>query len=223
MDGYASIRSAACGARDVPPEGHHRIILLTLALAIGANTAVFSAVHAVLLEPLPYADPEPGDGLREAPGRRRVYESGLAGRLSRLGAAQSSFAAMAAFSESAADLTGSGEPERLTMAGVTGGLLRRLWGPGPSWAARFSQARTPLGRQSRGRARACALAATLWRRSLGGRPPHRAQRPPVRSDRRLAAGRGVPTGRRADLRAAGADRAGTRRHARRTSCRSMRG
>lgn len=50
------LRHAVRGLARQP--GTTAIILLTLALAIGANTAVFSAVHAVLLKPLPYPDPD---------------------------------------------------------------------------------------------------------------------------------------------------------------------
>jgi putative ABC transport system permease protein len=96
------------------------IAVLTLALGIGANTAIFSAVDAVLLRPLPYDDPDqlvmvwekrPTEGVLDnvaAPADYVDWEK-----------MNTVFASMAAMSPITADLTGAGEPVRLFAAGVT--------------------------------------------------------------------------------------------------------
>lgn len=98
--------------------------VLTLALAIGLNTAVFSVVHAVLLQPLPYPDA----------GRLvRLWEHNLPRQNDRNVVAPanylewrdraSSFSAMAAFGERRATLTGDGVPEDLPAIGSTWNLF----------------------------------------------------------------------------------------------------
>jgi hypothetical protein len=94
--------------------GFASIAILTLALGIGANTALFSVVRNVILKPLPFRKPE-----RLArvwmDNRRLQMREDWASYLNyvdykRLG---TSFESMAAFTEPVANLVGDGEPERV--------------------------------------------------------------------------------------------------------------
>src|SRR5215475_5074103 len=103
------------------------IAVITLALGIGANTAIFSFVNSVLLRPLPFSEPEQ---------LVRVYEKRI--RLGRMRnpasgpdfldwrQQQSVFQQMAAFTNWSANLTGMGEPEQLTGLAITADLFTLL-------------------------------------------------------------------------------------------------
>src|SRR5688572_26327810 len=91
------------------------VAVLILALGIGANTAIFSVISAVLLRPLPFPDPDrivvlwedrsaAGGPARGMPGWEDYVEWQRGSR---------SFDGMAALADVSYNLTGGGEPERL--------------------------------------------------------------------------------------------------------------
>ena len=137
----------------------------TLALGIGANTAIFSAVDAVLLTPLPYGEPDrivavwEDDRLRDSP-----REGFSLPDLEDLKARGRSFEAVAGLRVRPASLIGAGEAERVRVAQVLGDLPAVL-GVGPARGRWFGpEEAKPNG------ARAALLTDALWRRRFGGDP-----------------------------------------------------
>src|SRR6185436_3870200 len=99
--------------------------ILTLALGIGANVAVFTVLHAVLLAPLPYANPEEVVVLNET---TRDFPSLSVTRYNYddWRARTKSFAGVEAFRSTNMTLAGTGEPERLPAKMLSAGLLPLL-------------------------------------------------------------------------------------------------
>src|SRR5215218_962858 len=98
------------------------IAVLTLALGIGANTAIFSVVNAVLLNPLPYREPGRVVSLWEnvpTHGRWRVAPANFFDWKKQ----NTVFQDVVAFGGNSLTLTGGGEPEQLTGASVSAGYF----------------------------------------------------------------------------------------------------
>ena len=105
--------------------GFSAIAILTLALGIGANAAIFSVVNAVLLRPLPWSEPDRAvmiwskwtafDKTWVAEGEVLDYR-----RRSR------TLERIAAWSDGQVNLTGDGEPERVSAANVTANTFATL-------------------------------------------------------------------------------------------------
>src|SRR5829696_9992149 len=101
------------------------VAVITLMLAIGVNTTIFSIVNAVLLKALPFQDPQQLVSLQKV-----AEPGGLPG----IAAHQyltwkdrnSSFDDLAAFTDNNFNLTGIGEPERISCAQVTASFFTTL-------------------------------------------------------------------------------------------------
>src|SRR5688572_31701710 len=101
------------------------IAILTLALGIGANTAIFSLVKTVLLRPLPYSDPERLVMIWGARDKGETTWLSAPEMLAYMAQTQA-FAGVAAYYGTAANLTGGQEPERVIAAAVTPNLFQTL-------------------------------------------------------------------------------------------------
>jgi len=139
------------------------IAVLTLALGIGANSAIFSVVNAVLLEPLPYKDPQRLIVLNHFYPALSLNASVSAAGYSHYRDTSGSFGNLAAFGGWSANLTGDGEPERLRGLSVTSNFFDALGVPaaqGRSFTREESQA---------GQDQVVVLSHALWQRRFGGK------------------------------------------------------
>ncbi len=141
--------------------------LATLALGVGAATAVFTVVDGVLLRPLPYADPS-----RLAMIWLTSAQNGLSDELPLSGgfyadaavASTQSFSSIAAFRSWPYTLTGAGEPEQISGARVAPALFKIL-GVHPAMGRDFAETDADSGAVP-----VAILGHALWQRRFGGDP-----------------------------------------------------
>jgi putative ABC transport system permease protein len=141
------------------------VTALTLALGIGANGAMFSVVHAVLLRPLPYADSGELVMVWESRPQEGVYDNVVSpADFLDWRTRQRVFDDLAAHWSTPLTLTGAGEPERLQTASVSASLFRVL-GVVPALGRDFRSDEEQAGRNQ-----VVIVGHGFWQRRLGGNP-----------------------------------------------------
>jgi predicted permease len=145
--------------------GFASLTVLILALGIGANTAIFSVVHAVLLKPLPFFESDRLVLLWEDASRIGFPRGTPAPANYADWKAQSqAFAQIEAVSGRPMNLTGTGEPERINVDAVTSGLF-------PMLGVQPAAGRLIRPEEDNPSALKVALVSdALWRRRFGGDP-----------------------------------------------------
>ena len=139
------------------------IAVLTLALGIGANAALFSVVNGVLLSPLPYQQPERLVALYTS---RATFDRGSISYPNFIDWRRGTrtFAQMAAYRSDDFNLTGQGEPERLDTEMVSATFFPLL-GVRPVVGRLFAEQEDHLGG-----APVALISEGLWKRKFGGAP-----------------------------------------------------
>jgi putative ABC transport system permease protein len=145
--------------------GFTAVAMLTLALGIGANTAVFSVLDAALLKPLHFGSPdslvmvwenEPAAGvLRNPVSPPLFFDWEEQNRC---------FSGMAAFAEVPMNLTGAGQPEQVDVERVSPNFFSVL-GQAPMLGRGFSQ-----GEDQPGKSNVVVLSDRIWESQFGGDP-----------------------------------------------------
>jgi putative ABC transport system permease protein len=158
---FKDIRYAARGLFKRP--GFTAVALITLALGIGANTAIFSVINAVLLRPLQFKDPEQlaivwedasfAGFPRNTPAPANYFDWKNQNQ---------SFSDMAACAEVSFNLTGDGEPERVTAYSITANFF-------PLFGVQPALGRGLLPEEDRpGANKVVVLSHSLWQSRYGG-------------------------------------------------------
>ncbi len=142
------------------------IAILTLGVAIGANTTIFSIVNSIILQPLPYPEPDRLVRLHSqflsGQNYTRFWISGP--EYVELVEHSKSYDAFGAWQEGGAPVTGGVEPVRVPAAYVTGRFFETL-GVSPAMGRTFSRDEDRPGDPG-----AVVLSNGLWRRGFGGDP-----------------------------------------------------
>ena len=161
---YAQLRLFC--RRSVANPGFTLLSLLTLAIGVGANVAIFAIVNAVLLRPLPLPDAERLVILRHAaPGLAQLAELPMSDALYFLYAEQvRTLAGVAAYREEQVSFTGPENPQRVAASSVTASFFEVLRTP-----PRLGRSFTPE-EDRRGAAPVIVLSDGLWRSRFGAEP-----------------------------------------------------
>jgi putative ABC transport system permease protein len=145
--------------------GFTLVVVLTLALGIGANAAIFSVVDAVLLRPLPFPHPEQLVLVRDDLTGRQLENVGMSvPELKDLQQSADTFEEVAGVWPVDANLTGSDRPERVELLAVSPNYFSLL-GAG----ARLGRVFGPQDK-AEGFAEGVVISDGLWRRMFGADP-----------------------------------------------------
>jgi predicted permease len=144
--------------------GFSTLVVLTLAVGIGASAAIFSVLKGVVLRDLPYADPERLVAVWESPLDERWHQPFTSPDYFDVREQSRTLDELGVLSGRWFNLSGEGAPLQLRGAGCTASLLRLLGVP-PLHGRFFTD-----DEEVEGNHRVLVLSHGLWRRHFGGEP-----------------------------------------------------
>ena len=141
------------------------VTVLTLALGIGANSAIFSLVNAVLLRPLGYQDPERLMMIHEIIPESRVPRFGVSPvDYLDLDQYQASFTDLGVYRTRTMELSGSGSPESISVAQTSAAVF-------PLLGVNAAEGRTFLGEEDQSEQAVAVISESLRRRRFAASSP----------------------------------------------------